>query len=174
MTAFVPLDEAHCRHLRHLLEKGLPLTRRPYRELAERIGANEVQVLQQVQHWSDNGLFRRLGLVVNHRALGFTANAMLVLDIDDDQVDAIGQRLGQEPAISLCYRRPRRLPHWRFNLFCMIHGRERAQVEQQVRALLERHSLHDRPHHMLFSLRAFKQCGARYTPPPGKQDAGHG
>ncbi|MCY1267338.1 AsnC-like ligand binding domain protein [compost metagenome] len=174
MTAFAPLDERQLRHLRHLLEQGLPLTRRPYRNLAEQIGAHEVQVLEQVQRWSDTGLFRRVGLVVNHRALGFTANAMLVLDIDDDRVDAIGQALGREPAVSLCYRRPRRLPHWRFNLFCMIHGREREAVEQQVLALLDRYGLRDRPHRMLFSLRAFKQCGARYTTLPDPMEASDG
>lgn len=151
--------------LRRLLEAGLPLASRPYQTLAEQIGADEHAVLAQMQHWNDDGLFRRVGLVLQHRALGFRANAMLVLDIPDDHVDEVGQRLGQAPGINLCYQRPRRLPHWPYNLFCMVHGREREQVCMHIAALLAEHGLSDAPHQLLFSTRAFKQRGGRYTPP---------
>ena len=67
--------------LRRHLEGGLPLVARPYQELAERINTDENQVLEQMRQWSEQGLFRRIGLVLHHRALGFTANAMLVLDL---------------------------------------------------------------------------------------------
>ncbi len=156
-------------HLRRLLEAGLPLDSRPYRTLAEQIGIDEDAVLAQMQDWHDDGLFRRVGLVLQHRALGFRANAMLVLDIADDQVDEVGQRLGQAPGINLCYQRPRRLPHWPFNLFCMVHGREREQVRAHIATLLAEHNLSDAPHHLLFSTRAFKQRGGRYAPPAPRE-----
>ncbi|QXI26062.1 siroheme decarboxylase subunit beta [Pseudomonas vanderleydeniana] len=149
--------------LRRHLEAGLPLVSRPYRTLAERIAADEQQVLEQMQAWQAQGLFRRLGLVLNHRALGFTANAMLVLDIPDALVDEVGRRLGRAAGVSLCYQRPRRLPQWRYNLFCMIHGRQREQVEAHIQALLDEQQLSDLPHQLLFSTQAFKQCGGRFT-----------
>src|SRR3546814_17238132 len=64
----------------------------------------------------EEGLFRRFGLVLKHRALGFRANAMLVMDIPDAQVDEVGRRLGQAAGVNLCYQRPRRLPQWPYNL----------------------------------------------------------
>ncbi|MCQ4285852.1 AsnC family protein [Pseudomonas stutzeri] len=158
------LDHSQAMQLRSLLEAGLPLAARPYRMLAERIGASEQAVLEQVRHWSEDGLFRRVGLVLKHRALGFRANAMLVLDIADDQVDEVGRRLGQAAGINLCYQRPRRLPDWPYNLFCMVHGREREQVCQLIENLLAEHGLSEVPHRLLFSTRAFKQCGGRYAP----------
>lgn len=167
------LDHSQAMQLRSLLEAGLPLAARPYRMLAERIGASEQVVLEQVRHWSEDGLFRRVGLVLKHRALGFRANAMLVLDIADDQVDEIGQRLGQAAGINLCYQRPRRLPDWPYNLFCMVHGREREQVCQLIENLLAEHGLSEVPHQLLFSTRAFKQCGGRYAPPAARELA-HG
>jgi len=106
-------------------------------------------------------------LVVNHRALGFSANAMLVLDVPDALVDEVGRRLGQAPGINLCYQRPRRLPQWQYNLFCMIHGRQRDRVEAQVQALLQEHMLDDLPHQLLFSSHLFKQCGGRFAAPAG-------
>ena len=39
---------------------------------------------------------------------------------------AAGRILADLPFVTLCYRRPRRPPRWPYNLFCMIHGRDRA------------------------------------------------
>ena len=158
-----PLDDLQAVRLRRLLEEGLPLEASPYRLLAERIGATEDQVLAQVQQWQRDGLFRRVGLVLKHRALGIHANAMLVLDIPDAEVDAVGERLSAAPGVNLCYRRPRRLPHWPY-LFCMVHGRERASVTAHIAALLAELGLSERPHKLLFSTRAYKQCGGRFAP----------
>ncbi|CAN1601561.1 AsnC family protein [Pseudomonas sp. B21-028] len=162
-----PLSEQQSLALRRLLESGLPLTPRPFQVLAEQIDADERQVLEQIRQWQGQGLFRRVGLVVNHRALGFAANAMLVLDVPDALVDEVGRRLGKAPGINLCYQRPRRLPQWQYNLFCMIHGRQRDRVEAQVQALLAEHLLDDLPHQLLFSTQLFKQCGGRFTAPAG-------
>ena len=85
------LNELQAMQLRRLLETGLPLAARPYQRLAEQIGSVEEHVLQQIQRWQEEGLFRRVGLVLKHRALGFRANAMLVMDIPDAQVDEIGR-----------------------------------------------------------------------------------
>ena len=163
----ITLSEAQSMALRRLLETGLPLTPRPFQALAEQIEACEAQVLDQMRLWHEQGLFRRVGLVVNHRALGFSANAMLVLDVPDALVDEVGRRLGQAPGINLCYQRPRRLPQWQYNLFCMIHGRQRDRVEAQVQALLQEHMLDDLPHQLLFSTHLFKQCGGRFAAPAG-------
>ncbi|HAW22181.1 AsnC family protein [Stutzerimonas xanthomarina] len=167
------LNDLQALQLRRLLEAGLPLAARPYQVLAERIGANEEAVLGQVRDWSESGLFRRVGLVLKHRAMGFRANAMLVMNIPDDQVDEVGRKLGQAAGVNLCYQRPRRLPDWPYNLFCMVHGREREQVCRLIDMMLAEHGLSDVPHQLLFSTRAFKQCGGRYAPPAAMERA-HG
>lgn len=169
MTSF--LNDFQALQLRRLLEAGLPLAARPYQILAERVGASEEAVLEQVRRWSESGLFRRVGLVLKHRAMGFRANAMLVMNVPDDQVDAVGRSLGQAAGINLCYQRPRRMPDWPYNLFCMVHGRERQQVCALIEALLAEHGLSDVPHQLLFSTRAFKQCGGRYAPPVALEQA---
>ena len=85
--------------------------------------------------------------------------------VPDAQVDEVGRRLGQAAGVNLCYQRPRRLPQWPYNLFCMVHGREREQVCQLIERLLADNGLSDVPHQLLFSTRAFKQCGGRFAPP---------
>ncbi len=149
------------------LEDGLPLTPRPYARVAARCDASEAEVLDRIERLLSLSVIRRFGVVVRHRELGYTANAMVVWDIPDPLVDRAGRLLATQPAVTLCYQRPRRLPEWPYNLFSMVHGRDRAAVLAQVSRLRERlHSalgLEAVIGQPLFSRRRFKQCGARYS-----------
>ena len=149
--------------LRQHLEEGLPLTPRPYLELAQRSGLTEQQVLGAVEHWQQQGLIKRNGLIVKHRTLGYTANAMVVWDVPDENVSQLGKTLAAVPFVTLCYQRPRRLPDWPYNLFCMIHGVNRERVLGQLEQMIETHDLGDIRHAVLFSNKAYLQRGGRYV-----------
>jgi len=149
--------------LRQQLEQGLPLVPRPYRVLAERTGLSEQEVMDAISQWQSNGLIKRLGLVVKHRTLGYTANAMVVWDIPDEQVQALGKAMADVPFITLCYQRPRRLPDWPYNLFCMIHGTNRERVLAQLDSLIAGHNLQHIQYAVLFSNKAYRQRGGRYV-----------
>ena len=151
------------RRLISVLQEGLPLFARPFALIAERVGASESTVLTRIGNWIEEGAIKRFGVVVRHHELGYTANAMLVHDVPDERVGELGRSLAEEPAVTLCYRRPRQAPQWPYNLFCMIHGRERAEVEGVIAELRQRHGLKDCAHDVLFSLTRFKQKGARYA-----------
>lgn len=156
------LSMAQVQHLKTLVQSGIPVVSRPYLVLAEQVGASELAVLETLKLWCNDGLIKRFGLIVKHRALGYQANAMVVWDVEDDDVPRLGELLAESPAVTLCYQRPRRLPQWPYNLFCMIHGRSRESVLAQLQRLVEQHQLQSVPKDVLFSYREFKQCGARY------------
>lgn len=141
------------------LQCGLPLVPQPFAQL----GWAEPDALATLSRWCRDGVIKRFGVVVRHNELGFTANAMVVWDVPDAVASAVGRRIADSGRVSLCYRRPRRLPHWRYNLFCMIHGRDRGAVERSIAALADGCGLNDYPHSILFSRRRFKQCGAHYV-----------
>lgn len=141
---------------------GLPRTARPYLEIGARLGMGEDAVIAALRSLIDRGIIRRFGVIVRHRELGYTANAMTVWDVPDADVRRVGQRMAEVPCVTLCYRRVRRLPHWPYNLFCMVHGADRATVRAQVAALAEDLELSRVPHEILFSTRRFKQRGAYY------------
>ncbi|WP_415033536.1 Lrp/AsnC family transcriptional regulator [Azonexus sp.] len=145
------------------VQEGIPLLSEPYRSMAEDVGVTQSVFVQQLENWLQAGAISRWGVVVRHRELGFAANAMLVHDIPDQAVDRIAAALAEEDAVTLCYRRPRHLPNWPYNLFCMIHGQCRSKVEATIAHLRERHALGDTAHAVLFSQRCFKQTGARYV-----------
>ncbi|BAN34222.1 AsnC family transcriptional regulator [Sulfuricella denitrificans skB26] len=145
------------------VQQGLLLVSRPFAKIGESIGLSESEVIAGLAQLQDQGVIKRIGVVVRHHELGYRANAMVVWDITDDLVSALGHCIGKFDFVTLCYQRPRRLPAWRYNLFCMIHGRDRDEVLSLVAQLEEQCGLHDVPHEVLFSQRRFKQCGARYV-----------
>ncbi|KAF0222368.1 MAG: Transcriptional [Rhodospirillaceae bacterium] len=147
------------------LGDGLPLCRHPYAELGAGIGMDEGEIIDRLTRLRQAGVIRRFGIIVRHHELGYRANAMVVWDVPDDQVAELGQRLGRCPEVTLCYRRPRRLPDWPYNLFTMIHGKDRPAVEAAIALMAGREGVGHLPHQPLFSLRRFKQCGARYGQP---------
>lgn len=151
------------RRLVAALQEGLELVPRPYARLGMRADMEEGQVLEVLARWLDCGLVKRMGVVVHHHELGYTANAMCVWDVPDELAARYGEALAREPDVTLCYRRRRALPHWRYNLFCMIHGKERGEVERIVADLTRRHGLGRFARDVLFSTHRYKQCGARYA-----------
>jgi DNA-binding Lrp family transcriptional regulator len=151
------------RRLIAAVQDGLPLVERPFQTVGEAIGLSEHEVIAGLRRLIGDGTIKRFGIVVRHRELGYCANAMVVWDVPDEQVKGAGRRLAELPFITLCYRRPRRPPAWPYNLFCMIHGRERATVLGQIEAATCAARLDGRSHAVLFSRRCFKQRGARYA-----------
>ena len=156
----MPLDDFD-RRLIAATQAGLPLLPRPFDAVGEQLGCSGEQVRRRLQAMLDQGLVRRIGAVPNHYRLGFTANGMTVWDVADERVDELGAAVGALPAVSHCYRRPRRLPLWRYNLFAMLHGRSCAEVEAQrgqVRALL---GAACRADDVLYSSAILKKTGLR-------------
>ena len=145
--------------------EGLPLVPRPFAAIGESLGWSEAEVLAGLRRLAADGTISRLGVVVRHHELGWTANAMTVWDVPDGLVAAAGSRLRTLPYVTLCYCRPRRPPAWRYNLFCMIHGRDRATVLTQVEAATAAAGLGGLPSDVLFSRRRFKQRRGRQAAP---------
>ncbi len=159
------------RRLLAVLQHGLELVPRPFARLGEEAGLDERQVIALLERWHEEGLIKRFGVVVRHHELGYTANAMVVWNLPDDAVERAGKLLAAQSEVTLCYRRRRHLPEWPYNLFCMIHGRARGEVEAAVAGLRQRLGLQQAPHAVLFSRRRFKQRGAHYLP---RTEALHG
>ena len=156
----VILDEIDLRLLSGL-ERGLMLVPRPYFALGADVGLSEAQVIERISKLIDSGIITRFGFIVRHRRLGYRANAMVVFNVDDGRVDALGEMFARESFVTLCYRRPRRGAQWPYNLFCMIHGVERGRVLSQAEQLARSGGLEAGSHTVLFSNRCFLQRGTR-------------
>ena len=153
------------RELIKAVQHGLPLVSRPYQKIAETLGTTERDVVQRLQKLINNGAIKRFGVIVRHRELGYRANGMVVWDVPDHRIDELGTCIGRFACVTLSYHRPRRLPQWPYNLFTMVHGRNREEVMDKIDEIIDTCKLQDIDHKVLFSTRRFKQRGASYTQP---------
>ena len=171
----VPKIDETDRRLLAAIQDGLPLVARPYAEIGARTGLAEEDVIARLAALRQAGIIRRFGVVVRHHEVGYGANAMVVWDVPDELVSELGRCLAGFDFITLCYRRPRQLPQWRYNLYCMIHGKSRDEVRAHLEWMVNRCGLQSLSHEVLFSRRRFKQRGARYfaePPAAGPEDQG--
>jgi DNA-binding Lrp family transcriptional regulator len=158
-----PLLDAIDRQIIVASQSGLPRVARPYHAIAAQIGVAAEEVMRRLQRMLENGIIRRIGAVPNHYALGYKANGMSVWDVPDECVHELGEKIGALDSVSHCYHRPRHLPAWPYNLFAMVHGRDRAEVEAKVRTIAELLGTADRGHTVLYSTRILKKTGLRIT-----------
>jgi len=153
----------HDRSILAAIENGLPLVEQPYRAVADQLNLDQGEVIGRLEQLVAAGVVTRFGCVVRHAKLGFNANAMAVWDVPEDMIEAVAATFARYPKVTLCYQRPRRLPLWPYNLFCMVHARSRRESHAAIDELnrLADTGLYDQA--VLFSTRCFKQRGAVFS-----------
>ena len=140
---------------------GLPLVALPYHAIAQLLHLDPEDVMARMRRMHEVGVIRRLGVVPNHYAIGYRSNGMSVWDVPDALVDQLGEAVGAFDFVSHCYCRPRRLPQWPYNLFAMVHGKTREEVELQVQQIADFLGDQVRSHTVLYSTRILKKTGLR-------------
>jgi len=143
-------------------QSGLPLVPQPYQVIAQELGVSSDEVQRRMSALLASGVVRRIGAVPNHYRIGYTANGMSVWDVPDERIDEIGAQVGALSFVSHCYHRPRHLPEWRYNLYAMVHGRDRAETDAKVRQIAELLGPAIRAHAVLYSKRILKKTGLRF------------
>lgn len=145
------------------IEDGIAIVRQPYGDVAESIGLDEGDVIARLKRLADGGVVTRFGCIVRHRALGYTANAMAVWDVPDDEIDGVAATLVRNARVTLCYRRKRLPPEWSYNLYCMVHAKSRNAALAVVDDLNASAGIARNAQSVLFSTRCFKQRGAVFS-----------
>ncbi len=144
------------------LQMDLPATPRPFLELAERFGFDELDLLDAGRRFLATGQMRRYAAVLAHRKAGFTFNGMGVWAVPEDRVEEVGRLAGSFAGVSHCYRRPT-YPDWPYNLFSMTHGRTREDCEAVLRAISEESGISD--YSVLYSIKEYKKVRVSYFTP---------
>lgn len=142
-------------------QSGLPIEASPYKTVAKNIGITEEDIIQRLQQMINNGSIRRIGAVPNHYRLGLTANGMTVWQVDEEKIISLGNSIGQLDFVSHCYQRPDHRPIWPYNLFAMVHGHTRDEVEEKTKQIATLLGKSCHAHEILFSSAILKKTGLR-------------
>lgn len=156
--------DAADRRIIEATQAGLPLTPTPFAAVAESLGLDEAEVIERLARLKERGVVRRIAAAPNHYALGLNANGMTVWDVVDEEAEALGARVGALDFVSHCYLRPRALPDWPYNLFAMVHGRNRSEVEAKRAEIARLLGRACRASDILYSTRILKKTGLRLRP----------
>ncbi|WP_370402722.1 siroheme decarboxylase subunit beta [Sulfitobacter sp. JB4-11] len=142
-------------------QAGLPFVPQPYAQIAEGLGMSEATVMSRLDTLLGQGIIRRIGIAPNHYKLGMAANGMTVWDIDDAEAEELGALVGAMEDVTHCYLRPRKRPVWPYNLFAMLHGATRDEVEEKRQTIAALLGPAVRAHDILYSTKILKKTGLR-------------
>lgn len=153
-----PLHHAIIRYAQNDIE----FVHEPFKKIVDAIGIDYDTFFGALDELQEAGVMRRFASILNHRKAGFSANAMVVWDVDEQNGEMIGEKAAAFSAVSHCYLRPK-YPNWPYNLFTMVHGKS----EEETNSIIEEMAAEiDAKSHMpLYSSREFKKVRIEYFTP---------
>ena len=143
------------------IQGEIAITKRPYLEIAEKLGIGEELLLERMKDLCDRGVVRRFGATIRHQQSGFEANAMVAWKVDEDRIDAVGEKMASFKAVSHCYRR-NPTGDWPYNLYTMIHAKDEASCREIAGELSTEASVNT--YTLLFSRKELKKTSMKYFP----------
>jgi len=143
------------------IQGDIPITERPYLEIAENLGISEELLLKSLKNLCDKGVIRRFGATLRHQKSGYEANAMVAWQVDEDRVDAVGEKMAAFSSVSHCYRRNPK-DDWPYNLYTMIHAKDEASCWELARSISLETSIDN--YTLLFSREELKKTSMEYFP----------
>ncbi len=141
------------------LQGEFPLVAEPYKELAAGVGMTEEEFLARAQKLLSEKKIRKMGAVLRHREVGFTANALCAWVVPEARLDEVAKNMSASPAVSHCYDRTT-TKDWNYNLYTMIHGKSREECERIAAELAVANNIDERV--MLYSKKEWKKTGMKY------------
>lgn len=90
--------------LLYRLQRGLPITRRPFAEMGGQLGLSEADVLERVRGYFDDGTARRLGAIFDLRRLGYTS-VLCAVAVEPDDLEEVAGRITPHEGVTHCYLR---------------------------------------------------------------------
>ena len=149
------------------IQGDLPITARPYRDIARSLEISEDALLERLQDLCRMGVIRRFGATLRHQKSGFEANAMVAWQVAEERIDAVGDLLAGFGAVYHCYRR-NPTPQWPYNLYTMIHARDEAACRDAARRMAAAAGV--AAYTLLFSRRELKKTSMAYFPALDEDD----
>lgn len=152
------MDDIDLEVLREV-ENGIPLLNEPFAEVAKKIGISEDEIIIRLKKLKENGIIRRFGASVNHRKVGIVAKAAVVVwRAPQNLVETVGKLISTCKEVTHCYHRKTISEKWEYNLFTVIHGRNRESIKQCVKMFSETTGIKE--YAVLFGIKEFKRASA--------------
>jgi len=121
------------------LQGGLKVVKRPFNFLGKDAFENYDSLLH-IAEMIHSGVINRLGAMVNHNKLGFTANAIFACEAKKSRVIEIGEKLAAMGIVSHCYER-KKFKGWPYNIFAMMHGSNMGDIRKAIDGFVKKEGI---------------------------------
>lgn len=158
------LDNTNSDNILKLLQDGIELKHSPYLKIANLLNIKEQEVIDTIKQLINEKKIRRFGASVNHKMLGYLYNAMLVMNIQDNNIQKFVSYICKFDEVSHCYERKRIIQkniNWNYNIFAMIHGRSRDECESIIKKIVQYGLINKNDYLVIYSIKELKKTGVR-------------
>jgi DNA-binding Lrp family transcriptional regulator len=131
----------------------LPLTSKPFAEIARRLDMTEDEVISSCKALHDKGVIRSFGPSIAHRRVGYSANPMTAIKVPENRLEEVGNAIASEPDVTHCYHRE----GWDFDIFFMVHGKDKEKITERVHEIMAKVGVERKDYKLFFSIKEFKK-----------------
>jgi siroheme decarboxylase len=139
------------------LNRPLGIIKMPFAAAAKKLKRDEEKLLREIRIYKKSGVIRRLGLILAHRKIGLRSNVLVAWKVAPKDLVLAADILSQAEEVSHCYQR-KTYRCWPYNVYTMVHGRNRQDCLRTVKKLSCKAGLRD--HRELFTLKELKKTKA--------------
>lgn len=107
-------------------QRDFPLSATPYRDIAERLGVAEAEVLRGFQELSDQQMISRIGPVIAPNHIG--SSALVAMAVPEDDLQRVAELVSSYREVNHNYQRDNR-----FNLWFVAMADDEAKLKMLVR-----------------------------------------
>ncbi|MCK9472173.1 Lrp/AsnC family transcriptional regulator [Sulfurimonas sp.] len=140
----------------------IEITKEPFKKIIDELNIDYDTFFEILNELQEAGVMRRFASILNHRKAGFSANAMVVWDVDEGRGEEIGEKAAAFSAVSHCYLRPK-YANWPYNLFTMVHGKSTEETNAIIDEMAS--EIDSKSYMPLYSSREFKKVRIEYFAP---------
>lgn len=88
----------------YVIQKNFPLVPRPFKEIGQKLGISEDEVLQIIKNEKESGIIRQTSAIFDTKQLGYKSS-LVAFKIDEKDIDTAVAILNSHPGISHNYER---------------------------------------------------------------------
>ena len=90
--------------LLYQMQNAFPMSERPFKEMAEKVGSTEEEVLKTVQKLKDEKIIRQTSAIFDTKRLGYKSS-LVAFKVDEEKIDAAAEVINAHPGVSHNYLR---------------------------------------------------------------------
>ncbi len=136
----------------HRLQTNLPLTHRPFLDLAKELGLDEDLIIERIKSMIENEYVRRIAPIINTQAIGNSAT-LAAMQVSEDKIEEVSQIINGYSGVSHNYLRKGRNKDIPLNIWFTMSAPSKEQLDENIKEIEERTGLKVR---MLPTTKKFK------------------